>query len=289
MNILITGGAGMLGHLLVNHFKSRHKVIYTTHRDVISIAGAEQMSWDLTQGPMTLKGIDAVIHTAAMTNVDQCQQYPEQAYQSNVLAARNVVNAVSGAHVIYISTDFVFDGTKGNYSEDDPPSPISVYGRTKLEGEGEVPKDGCIIRTSIYGLGSGPQRPGMVEKLVARLRNGEAVNGFTDQTFTPISTGNLALFLEEVLERHLTGIYNLGSRQPCTKYEFIRAAVLAFGFDPEVVKPGLSSAVSYLAPRPRDVSLDTGKSRKTFKAEAWDLDKSFKAIKHEWENRRQWK
>ena len=158
-----------------------------------------------------------------------------------------------------------------------------------MEGEGEVPKDGCIIRTSIYGLGSGPQRPGMVEKVVARLRNGEAVNGFTDQTFTPISTGNLALFLEEAMERHLSGIYNIGNSQPCTKYEFIRAAAWAFGFDPEAVKPGFSSAVSYLAPRPRDVSLDTGKSRNTFKAESWDLDKSFKVIKHEWENRRQWK
>jgi len=285
--ILITGGAGMLGHLLVNHFKSRHRVIYTTHREAISIDGAEHMSWDLTQGRKALSGIDAVIHTAAMTNVDQCQQYPEQAYQANVLATRNVVNAVSGVHIIYISTDFVFDGTKGNYSEDDPPSPISVYGRTKLEGEGEIPQDGCTIRTSIYGLGSDPQRPGMVEKVVARLRNGETVNGFTDQAFTPISTGNLALFLEEVMERHLTGIYNIGSSQPCTKHEFIRSAARAFGFDPEAVKPGLSSAVSYLAPRPRDVSLDTGKSRKTFKAEAWDLDKSFKAIKLEWENRRQ--
>jgi len=279
VNILITGGAGMLGHLLVNHLKSRHRVLYTNHRDAISIAGAEQMSWDLTQGRKILSGMDAVIHTAAMTNVDQCQQYPEQAYQSNVLATRNVVNAVSGAHIIYISTDFVFDGTKGNYSEDDPPSPISVYGRTKLEGEGEIPKDGCIIRTSIYGLGSGPQRPGMVEKVIFRLRNGETVNGFTDQTFTPISTGNLALFLEEIMEQRLAGIFNIGSLKSCTKYEFIRAAALAFGFDPEAVKPGLSSAVSYLAPRPRDVSLDTGKSRRTFKAEAWNLGKSFEFLK----------
>ncbi|MDO9067203.1 MAG: SDR family oxidoreductase [Deltaproteobacteria bacterium] len=285
MNILITGGAGMLGHLLANSFKSRHRVIYTTHRDAISIDGAEQIPWDLTREAKVLTGIEAVIHTAAMTNVDLCQQNSEQAHQSNVVGTRNVVNAVPGAHVIYISTDFVFDGAWGNYSEDDPPSPISVYGQTKLGGEKEIPRDGCIIRTSIYGLGSGPQRPGMVEKLIDRMRNGETVSGFTDQTFTPISTGNLALFLEELMERHLTGIYNIGSSQPCTKYEFIRAAALAFGFDPEAVKPGLSSSVNYLAPRPRDVSLDTGKSRRTFKAEAWSLGKSFETIKQEWENR----
>ncbi|MDP2806772.1 MAG: sugar nucleotide-binding protein, partial [bacterium] len=129
MNILITGGAGMLGHQLVNHFKSRHRVIYTTHRDVISIAGAEQMHWDLIQGLKALSGIDAVIHTAALTNVDQCQQHPEQAYQSNVMATRNVAASAPEAHIIYISTDFVFDGARGNYSENDPPSPLSVYGR----------------------------------------------------------------------------------------------------------------------------------------------------------------
>ena len=289
MNVLITGGAGMLGHLLVNHFKARHRVIYTTHRDAISIAGAEQMSWDLAQGPKTLKGMDAVIHTAAMTNVDLCQQYPEQAYQSNVLATRNVVNAVIGAHTIYISTDFVFDGTKGNYSESDIPSPLSVYGQTKLEGESEIPKDGCIIRTSIYGLGSGPQRPGIVEKLAARLKNGEKVTGFTDQVFTPMSTENLALFLEEIIDRRLAGIFNIGSSQPCTKYEFIRSIAQSFGFDPEAVKPGLSSSVNYLAPRPRDVSLDTTKTRNTFKTKSWDLETSFKSIKRELESRELWK
>jgi len=228
MRVLVTGGAGMLGHLLVNRFKPRHRVIYTTHRDAIDIDGAEQMSWDLTQGRKALTGIDAVIHTAAMTNVDGCEKDPEQARLANVAATRNVVLSAPGAHIIYISTDFVFDGTRGNYSESDVPSPLSVYGRTKLEGEKEIPKDGCIIRTSIYGLGSGPQRPGMVEKLVVRLRNGETVNGFTDQIFTPVSTGNLALFLEEIMERRLAGIYNIGSSQPCTKYEFIRAAARAF-------------------------------------------------------------
>jgi len=287
MNILITGGAGMLGHLLVSHFKTRHKVLYTTHLDAISIAGAEQLSWDLTRELKPLSGINAVIHTAAMTNVDQCQQYPEQAHQSNVMATRKVAASAPGAHFIYISTDFVFDGARGNYSEDDTPWPLSVYGRTKLQGESEIPKDGCIIRTSIYGLGSSPQRPGMVEKLISRLKNGETVQGFTDQIFTPVSTGNLALFIEEILERRLAGISNLGSTQPYTKYEFIRSAAQAFGFDPEVIKPGLSASVNYLAPRPRDVSLDTGKSRKTFKTEAWDIEKSFDSIRKEWEARQQ--
>mgnify|MGYP001277006363 CR=1 FL=1 len=287
MKILITGGAGMLGHLLVNHFKSRHQVLYTVHRDQITIGGAEQLVWDLTQGPKPLSGIDAVIHTAAMTNVDQCQEYPEQAHQSNVMATRNVAASAPGAHIIYISTDFVFDGARGNYTEDDPPAPLSVYGRTKLQGEGQIPKDGCIIRTSIYGLGSGPQRPGMVEKTITRLKNGETLQGFTDQTFTPIATGNLAWFIEEILERRLAGIFNIGSSQSCTKYEFIRAAAQAFGYDPEAVRPGLSSSVKYLAPRPKDVSLDTGKAQKIFKTKAWGLGTSFKSLKLEWENRRQ--
>lgn len=283
MNILVTGGAGMLGHLLVDHFKPRHKVIYTVNRDQIAIEGAEQLAWDLTQGPKPLSGIDAVVHTAALTNVDQCQQHPGQAHQINVVATRNMAASVPGAHVVYISTDFVFDGARGNYSEEDAPSPLSVYGRTKLQGEGEIPKDGCIIRTSIYGLGSGPQRPGMVEKVIARMKNGETVQGFTDQTFTPISTGNLALFIEEILERRLAGIFNIGSHKSSTKYEFIRSAAVAFGLDAGLVKPGLSSSVNYLAPRPKDVSLDTGKGRKTFMSKAWDLEESFKAIKLEWE------
>jgi dTDP-4-dehydrorhamnose reductase len=285
VNILITGGAGMLGHLLVNHFKSRHRVLYTTHREDISIDGAERLSWDLAQGPRTLSGIEAVVHTAALTNVDLCQQHPEQAYRSNVVATRNVASSAPGAHLVYISTDFVFDGARGNYSEEDPPSPLSVYGRTKLQGESEIPQDGCIIRTSIYGLGSSPQRPGMVEKVITRLRNGEAVQGFTDQSFTPISTGNLALFIEEILVRRLSGVFHLGIPETYTKYEFFRSAARAFGLDPDLVRPGLSSSVNYLAPRPAKASLNTSKAQSIFESRVWELGKSFAAIKQDWERR----
>jgi len=85
----------------------------------------------------------------------------------------------------------------------------------------------------------------------------------------------------------LAGIFNIGSSQPCTKYEFIRSAAQVFGFDPEIIKPGLSSSVNYLAPRPPNVSLDTTKSRKTFKTKAWDLKRSFDSIRQEWEARQQ--
>ncbi len=285
MRVLVTGGAGMLGKTLVEQLSQKHQVSYTTHHTPVKSTSAKAIECDLTRPNLNLADFEAVVHTAAMTNVDQCQEHPEQAYQANVMATRNIAASVAGAHIVYISTDFVFDGVKGNYSEEDKPSPLSVYGRTKLEGENEVPGDGCIIRTSIYGLGSDPQRPGMVEKVIFRLRKGEAVNGFTDQLFTPVSTRNLALFIEEILARRLGGIFNIGSSQSYTKYEFIRTAAQIFGFDPKAVKPGLSSSANYRAPRPRDASLDTTKAQKNFNTKVWDLKKSFETIKFEWEAR----
>ena len=285
MRVLVTGGAGMLGKTLVEQLSHKHQVSYTAHLTPVKSPSAEAIECDLTRLGLNFVDFEAVVHTAAMTNVDQCQEHPELAYQSNVMATRNVTASAPGAHIVYISTDFIFNGKKGNYSEEDEPLPLSVYGQTKLQGEGEIPNGGCIIRTSIYGLGSSPEKPGMVEKMVNRLKNGEIVSGFTDQLFTPVSTGNMALFIEEILARRLGGIFNIGSSQSYTKYEFIRSAATAFGFDPERVKPGLSSSVKYLAPRPRDVSLDTAKAQKVFRTKVWDLKQSFESIKLEWEAR----
>ncbi len=285
MRVLVTGGTGMLGHLLVRQLKDRHRVIFTTHRAAIAIAGAEPLPWDLAEGRRELTGIDAVVHTAALTDVDGCQRDPEAAYRTNVLATRNLAASVPGAYFVYISTDFVFDGARGNYREDDAPAPLSVYGTTKLQGEAEVPAGGCVVRTSIYGLGSGPGRPGLVEKLAARLRRGETLTGFTDQSFTPICCANLAQFIGEILDRRYAGTVHIGSERPCNKHEFITAVARGFGFGPERVREGLSSEVAYLAPRPRDASLDTAKARRTFSARAWSLEESMDAIKREWEER----
>src|SRR3989344_1943628 len=135
MKVLVTGGSGLLGSAVSAYFRDYYDVISTN--DFIK-----------KQKP------DAIVHTAAIVSVDACEKNPKAAYNLHVEGARNIVQATkdSKCKIIYISTDYIFDGKKGRYKETDEAMPINYYGKTKLEGESlvDLNKD-AVIRTSIFG------------------------------------------------------------------------------------------------------------------------------------------
>jgi dTDP-4-dehydrorhamnose reductase len=202
-----------------------------------------------------------IIHAAALTQVDWCESHPEETSIVNVEASRTLAQIAwqIGARMVYISTDSVFDGSRGYYSETDEPHPLNVYARSKLAGEravlAELP-DALIVRTVIYGWNRQPKHS-LAEWILSRLENGSEVQGFDDAVFSPILVNDLGGLLLELIERGISGVCNVAASESCTKYEFARAVAETFGYQARLVRRASLRSAILTAPRPLNTSLDT--------------------------------
>jgi len=201
---------------------------------------------------------DAVIHCAAFTNVDGCEIQKEKAWEVNVTGTENVAKACQniGAKMIYVSTDFVFDGKKGMYKETDETNPINYYGKTKLEGEKrvqEICKNYVIARTSVlYGW---HERLNFVTWVIEQLKNKNKINIVTDQYTSPTFADNLAEVLLEVAEKDIQGLYHVAGSERISRYDFALKIADRFDLDKSLITPILSKELNQKAERPKDSSL----------------------------------
>lgn len=217
MRILITGAMGLLGHRIVEHCLEDGLEVQATDVSVPKYSdiddGVTLLKLDITDRESTISTVssirpDAVISTAAMTNVDQCEVEKEAAWKVNVEGARNVAEACkkSGAHLIHLSTSYVFDGEKGFYDEEDEPNPLGYYGLTKLKGEEAIKSitgDYCICRTDvIFGWGR-QDRPNFATWVITNLEMKQGVKVVTDQINSPTLNTNLAEMVVDVAKSML--------------------------------------------------------------------------------------
>jgi dTDP-4-dehydrorhamnose reductase len=165
------------------------------------------------------------------------------------------------ARLLYVSTDSVFDGLRGDYRETDPPGPVNTYARTKLHGE-QVTLDhnpsATICRVNFYGWKAQSKRS-LAEWILEQLARGEVVRGFTDVFFCPIFTGDLSEILLAMLDQDLRGLFHVVGSERVSKYEFARRVAASFGFDAHQVIASEMAEAKLKAPRPRDTSLNTEK------------------------------
>ena len=206
---------------------------------------------------------DVVLHTAAYTDVDGAEAHPEVAEAINVEGTRNVVRAVRGTHttLVYISSDYVFDGTKGSpYVESDPTNPLGVYGRTKLAGEQATLEwaRGISVRTSWLFSDTGKN---FVKTILAAAREkaaaGEPLRVVDDQVGSPTYAPHLASAIEEALRQGVgAGIYHMGGGGYCSWCELAREVVQLAGIDVEVL-PISTAELDRPAPRPAFSALVT--------------------------------
>lgn len=267
--ILVTGASGLLGVSLVSlaHEQGR-EVVGLYHRHPAHVNGVKLLAVDLADEAETRRifqelGPSSVVHCAAATNVDWCEEHPEEAHKINVIvpAAIAAISSRIGARLLYISTDSVFDGGRGNYAEDDPPKPVNVYAKTKLQGEREVLRQNptaSIARVSIYGWNA-QNKDSLAEWVLKRLALGSLVPGFSDVIFCPVLANDLAEVLLALLDRDLAGLYHAVGSEPVSKYEFARRVASSFGFDPGQVVPARLTDARLTARRPLNTSLNTGK------------------------------
>ena len=210
-----------------------------------------------------------VIHTAAMTDVDGCERQPDAAWQANVVAAEHVARAcrATGAHLVHLSTEYVFDGRDGPYGEDDPPNPISVYGRSKLASERAVlahRPEAAIARTTVL-YGHAPNvRPNFVTWLLGELRARRPVRVVDDQVGSPTLADNLAEMCLGLALGRAAGVYNTVGADVLDRYAFAQVAAEVFGLDAGLIQPVSTASLAQAAPRPLRAGLRMDKLRRDF-------------------------
>ena len=210
---------------------------------------------------------DWVIHTAAMTDVDGCESAREEAGKVNVEGSRNVARASRefGCRLIALSTDYVFDGKDGPYSESDPPAPVNVYGRTKLEGEAAV-LEACpgalVARISVPYDWNPAARPNFVMWLAGRLEAREPVRVVADQWSTPTSVPRLAEDLLEYCRKDRAGVVHLAGADFISRYDFALRVCRKFGLDESLVRRASSEEFRQAAARPGRAGLKCREAEK---------------------------
>ena len=246
MRVLITGVSGLLGLNMAIGAANEHEIIGTYYSHPVKSTAFQTIQTDLSAPGMIeqlLEKIqpDWVINCAALANLDACEANPEQAKQLNTEVPKNLAKYVArgGARLVHISTDAVFDGKQGDYSEDDPPNPLSIYASTKLAGEQAVASinpDAIIARVNFYGWRLSARRS-LAEFFYNNLSAGNQVMGFTDIHFCPLHVAQLSELLFKMLEANLSGLYHVVSGECLTKYDFGVAIARKFGFDPNLITP----------------------------------------------------
>lgn len=225
-----------------------------------------------------------VVHTAAFTDVDGCETKRELAWRVNVEGTALVAQACRevGAKLIHLSSDYIFDGNEGPYSEDDQPNPISYYGLTKWESERKVRSilnDYIIARTTIL-YGYAPcVRPNFVTWTINMLRQGKRIKVVTDQVGSPTLADNLAKMIMRAIELNKRGVYNMVGRGLIDRYSFGLKIARHFDLDPSLIEPVTTDQLQQTAPRPLRAGLKMERTVKELGVQALGVDEGLRVVK----------
>jgi dTDP-4-dehydrorhamnose reductase len=288
--LLITGGSGFLGWNLAKYAAELYEVFFTYGQHVITIGGCQEYHLNL-QDRSEIENLleeiqpEIVIHTAALANVDVCEKRRSLAHEINVAATTDLAKCAEELHCrfVYISTDLVFDGQTGNYTETDRPVPLNYYGETKLLGEKTVIStmtDYLIVRMALmYGVGNGVNgsftdwiRDGLKRKKPVRL--------YTDQYRTPLFVLDGVRALFELIEKPVKNeIFHLAGKERLNRYDFGKKFARIFGYNNQWIRPITMQDSSMMVPRGRDCSLNSEKFQKFLSFQLSDVDTGLQKMK----------
>ena len=266
--ILITGSNGLLGQSIQTVFKreSEFELYPTSVEEKSDISNSLNYSkLDTTKRDDVKKIVreispEVIINCAAYTDVDGCETHKEQCWKLNVEAVNNLITAVrtANARIIHYSTDYVFDGKNGPYSEEDKTDPVSYYGRSKLASENALKTGGLdytIIRTMVlYGTGINV-KPNFALWLISKLSKNEQVNIVDDQTGNYTVAEDLAYGTLKIIEKNCTGLYNIAGSDIISRYDFAVKLCDVFRFDKELIKKIKTADLNQPAVRPLNSGL----------------------------------
>jgi dTDP-4-dehydrorhamnose reductase len=290
LKLLVTGASGLLGTKVVEFAINAGHMVYSVYNEHPAKRG-EAVRLDLRnsrelENTLTTIAPDAVIHTASVTDVDYCERNQALAMDINGKVTENIARTCRelNSFLVYVSTDYVFDGGTGLYEEMDAPNPINAYGRSKLLGEQMISKhapDYCIARTSVlFGCGR-EYRLNFATWLLEHLSAGETVNVITGQYSSPTLNTHLAKMLLEVTERRIAGVIHLAGSNRVNRYEFANQLAEEFGFDTALIAPTAPESVSWYAKRPTDSSLSVEKANRLLHTKPMTVQGELRAFRQE--------
>jgi len=290
LKLLVTGASGLLGHKIVQLALKRGHEVYSLFNEHPTNFG-NPVKLDLTNQSQVSETIiklkpEAIVQAAAYTDVDGCEINRDMAWKVNAEATKHVAIASANinSHITYVSTDYVFDGEKGFYSEEDQPNPISHYGYTKLKGEGFVKKhvkEWCIARSSaIYGWNQA-KKLNFATWLINNLKHGKEVKVLTDQCVSPTLNTNLAEMLLEIAERKTTGILNTAGATRINRHQFALKLAEVFNLDTHLIRPARMNDMSWSAKRPGDSSLNVSRANAILNMKPLKLNKALEMMRRE--------
>ena len=277
MKILITGANGFLGYYLVEQLlKKRYSVIATGKGESrLPFSSHENFQWlsmDFTD-PFSIHDVfekvmpEVVVHAGAMTKPDECELDQMKAYLVNVEGTvQLLINSEDiKSFFIFLSTDFIFDGERGMYTEDDIPKPVNYYGRTKLEAEEAVKEyehDWAIVRTVLV-YGRNHSGHSYILKIVKeKLERGEEYNVVDDQVRTPTYVEDLAKGIVSIIDKRATGVFHLSGNDILTPYQMAIKTAEYLKLDSSVIKKATAASFSQPARRPLKTGFVIEKAKK---------------------------
>lgn len=271
MNALVIGANGLLGSNVVVEALDRGQSVAGTYHSSKPAFDIPCFQTDIRDNDVIVDLIEeldpsAVINCAAMTDVDECERRPDEAYEINAVAPEELAHMCDqrGIAFVHVSTDYVFDGESSNrYAEDSDPNPVQEYGRSKLVGERGVltsHESPLVVRLSfVYGVHHGWETPdldGFPAWVRSRLDSDQGTPLFTDQHITPSRAGSTAMTLLDLLDRDSTGLYHVAAQSCVTPYEFGRHLAREMGIDESYLQEGSRADVTRDAARPAHTCLD---------------------------------
>jgi dTDP-4-dehydrorhamnose reductase len=274
MRILVTGANGRLGWYVLRELDSAgHEVAGWNGRTADADRSSRYPHVDLSDGPGVETAIAAldpelIIHTAAIATAEAVRLQPASGWAVNVEATRRLVDWADrhGGRLLYTSSDLVFDGSSSWYREEDAPSPVMEYGRTKRAAELLVTAGArnLTVRVSLL-YGRAPQgREGFFDRAISSLRAGMPLRFFADEYRTPLDYATAAHALLRLATSGFTGLIHLGGFERLSRFELMREAAVALRIDPALVLPSSRLDSPMAEPRPADTSLDTTRLKSRF-------------------------
>lgn len=262
--VLVTGASGMLGATLVKLWSKKYDIFSTGHNDFPENPAKTYKVFDLKSRNynelIEWAHPEIIIHCAAITNVDYCEDNPEEAMVLNGESVKKLLEFAPNAKLIFISTDAVFSCQTHLANENSAIEPENVYGRSKEYGESFIKnslKNNCVVRTTIIGKNINTYKQGFVEWIINTIKRGNQITLFNDVFFTPVSIWHLADELEWIINNDVPKILHISGSEITTKYEFGYKLCKKMGLDTSLIKSGNIGDVKFKAKRAKDQTLDS--------------------------------
>ena len=281
LKVLVTGSAGLVGRQVVKDLSNSHQVFSCYNESKPEYGDSVKMdlkNHEMISSVLTEKKPEIVIHLGAMTGVDLCEKERTSASEINTKATEIIAKECSklNSFLVYVSTDYVFDGNLGMYKEDNVTNPLGFYGESKLEGEKVVQNfstNWCIARTSTpFGLH--PTKKSFPMWVIENLQKQKQIDILIDQFTSPTYIPNLSRMLIEISERRITGVIHAAGASKISRYQMASMVSDKLNLDGTLLKQISINKMKWIAQRPKDSSLDVSRASSILNEKPQKIDQS---------------